>query len=220
MSISTLRRLARREGYRWKRCRRSLRAQRDPALFAAAQAQLRTYHHAEKRGELAVVYVDECRFSRQAPVPYAWQRRGQPPVELPAVRGRGGHSVLGFWQAHVPAQPVHTYVREGSFTADLFVLAVNEFYQQLTGPTVLVLDNASIHRAHAVQQCQAQWAAAGLTLFFLPPYSPELNHIELLWHRCKHYWVRPQDYASDASLLERVEYVLNNVGKRFTITFA
>jgi len=220
LSMSTLRRLARREGYRWKRCRRSLRAQRDPVLFAAAQARLRTLHHAEDRREVAVVYVDECRFSRQAPVPYAWQRRGQPPVGLPAVRGSGGHSVLGFWQAHAPAQPLHAYVREGSLTADLFVLAVNDFCQQLTGPTVLVLDNASIHKAHVVRECQDQWAAAGLTLFFIPPYSPELNHIEILWHRCKHYWVRPEDYASDQTLLDRVEHVLKNVGKDYTVTFA
>lgn len=220
LHISTLRRLARRAGYRWKRCRRSLRQQRDADLFAQTQQQLRQLHQAESRGELAVVYVDECRFSRQAPVPYAWQRRGQPPVCLPAVRGRGGHSVLGFWQAHVPGQPVQAYLREGSLTADLFVLAVHDFCQTLSGPTVLVLDNASIHKAHVVQACHKQWAAAGLSLLFLPPYSPELNHIELLWHRCKHYWIRPQDYATDQTLLQRLEEVLTNVGKQYTITFA
>lgn len=220
LSMSTLRRLARREGYRWKRCRRSLHTQRNAALFAAAQDQLRTLHQAEARQEVAVVYVDECRFSRQAPVPYAWQRRGQPPVGLPAVRGSGGHSVLGFWQAHAPTQPLHAYVREGSLTADLFALAVTDFCQHLSGPTVLMLDNASIHKAHVVRDCQAQWAAAGLTLLFIPPYSPELNLIELLWHRCKHYWVRPEDYASDQTLLDRVEYVLRNVGTQYTITFA
>ncbi|WP_182888256.1 IS630 family transposase [Hymenobacter rubripertinctus] len=220
LHISTLRRLARRAGYAWKRCRRSLRAQRDPAAFAACQARLRELHRAEARGELAVVYVDECRFSRQAPVPYAWQRRGQPPVALPAVRGSGGHSVLGFWQAHAPGQPLQAYVRAGSLTADLFVLAVHDFAQTLNCPTVLVLDNASIHRALVVRACLAEWADRGLTLLFLPPYSPELNHIELLWHRCKHYWVRPEDYQSDHTLLQRVEYVLNRVGRNYTVSFA
>ena len=61
---------------------------------------------------------------------------------------------------------------------------------------------------------------ADLTLFFLPAYSPELNHIELLWHRCKHYWIRPQDSATEQTLLQRFEYVLANVGSRYTITFA
>ena len=57
-------------------------------------------------------------------------------------------------------------------------------------------------------------------MLFLPPYSPELNHIELLWHRCKHYWIRPQDYATDLTLLQRLEHVLCNVGKQYTVTFA
>ena len=212
--------MARAAGYAWKRCRRSLRTQRDPAAFAACQARLRDLHRAEARGEVAVVYVDECRFSRQAPVPYAWQRRGQPPVALPAVRGSGGYSVLGFWQAHAPSQPLQAYVRAGALTADLFVLAVTDFAQSLDRPTVLVLDNASIHRAHVVRACHAEWAAKGLTLLFLPPYSPELNHIELLWHRCKHYWVRPEHYQSDYALLQRVEHVLNRIGKNYTVTFA
>ncbi len=218
--ISSLRRLVRQLGYRWKRCRRSLRSQRDSVAFAACQAHLRTLHQAEARGEVAVVYVDECRFSRQAPVPYAWQRRGCPPVELPAVREAGGYSVLGFWQAKGAGQPLEAYVKVGSLTAEMFVLAVNEFAGQLTHPTVLVLDNASIHKAHLVRECQAAWAARGLTLLFLPPYSPELNKIELLWHRCKHYWIRPQDYASDQTLVDRVEYVLQNVGSIYTLTFA
>ena len=57
-------------------------------------------------------------------------------------------------------------------------------------------------------------------MLFLPPYSPELNRIELLWHRCEHYWVRPGDYQTDQTLLERIEYVLNKVGSDYTITFA
>lgn len=219
LHLSSLRRLVRRLGYAWKRCRRSLKAQRDPTAFTACQQHLRGLHAAEARGEVAVVYVDECRFSRQAPVPYAWQVRGQPPVALPAVRGRGGHSVLGFWQAGAAGQPLTAYRRTGALTADLFVLAVDEFSQRLAAPTVLVLDNASIHKAHLVRARHAAWAARGLRLLFLPPYSPELNKIELLWHRCKHYWVRPQDYQSDQTLLERIEYVLKRVGTTYTITF-
>ena len=66
---STLRRLARAAGYTWKRCWRSLRAQRDPAAFAASQARLRELHWAEARHEVAAGYVIESRFSRQAPYP-------------------------------------------------------------------------------------------------------------------------------------------------------
>ena len=78
VSLSSLRRVVRRFGYGWKRLRRSLKARRDALLFAFFQQELVLLHQAEARGELAVVYADECRYSRQAPVPCAWQRRGQP----------------------------------------------------------------------------------------------------------------------------------------------
>ena len=48
--------------------------------------------------------------------------------------------------------------------ADLFVAAVDDVSQGLRQPTVLVLDNVSIHTAHLVKARQAEWAARGLTL--------------------------------------------------------
>ncbi|WP_460512475.1 hypothetical protein, partial [Hymenobacter latericoloratus] len=119
VSVGTLRRLARRAGYSWKRTRRSLKARRDAVLFGFFQQEVQALHALEAAGALRVVYVDECRFSRLAPVPYAWQVRGQAPVALPAERGGGGHTVLGLWQAKAPGQPLTSYVLPGALTADL-----------------------------------------------------------------------------------------------------
>lgn len=221
LSLSTLRRLARQLGYSWKRLRRSLRAQRDTLLFGFFQRELVLLHQAEKARQLAVYYVDECRVSRQAPVPYAWQRRGQPAVELPAERGAGGYSLLGFWQPGGPATSA-TFtglVSETAWTGELFAQAVDEFSQTLTGPTVLVLDNASIHRAAAVQQQLATWRSRGLQLQFLPAYSPELNRIEILWRFLKHYWLTPADYQTLDSLRQRLDYIVKHIGTEYTVTF-
>ena len=225
LSVSTLRRGLRQAGYRWKRTRRSVKHQRDPAAFAACRQQLTALHQAEARGELAVYYADEVRFSRQAPVPYAWQLRGQPPVCLPAERGAGGYSVLGFWRPADPAQTGHqafmSVLSPGAFTAELFVLAVGELLATLTQPTVLVLDNASIHKARWVRQHLAAWAAQGLTLLFLPPYCPELNRLEILWRFCKHYWLTPEAYQTPLSLLLHVADLLRLIGTPdYQVTFA
>jgi len=48
----------------------------------------------------------------------------------------------------------------------------------LTGPITLVLDNARYQRNAVVQALAAQ---LGITLLFLPSYSPNLNLIERLW---------------------------------------
>ena len=226
LSVSTLRRGLRQAGYGWKRMRRSLKAQRDPVAFAACQAQLAALHRAEAAGGAAVYYADEVRFSRQAPVPYAWQLRGQPPVRLPAERGAtGGYSVLGFWR---PADPGQTgrqafvsVLCPSSFTAELFVLAVHDWLATCTGPVVLVLDNASIHKAAWVRAHHAEWTAKGLTLLFLPPYSPELNRIEILWRFCKHYWLTPEAYQTPTTLLTHVAELLRTIGStNYQVTFA
>ena len=225
VSPRTLKRALRRAGYGWKRTRRSLKRQRDPAAFAACQQQLAALHRAERAGGAAVYCVDEVRFSRQAPVPYAWQRRGQPCACRPAERGAGGgYSVLGFWR---PADPRATgrqaftaILSAAAFTAELFVLAVAEFVAHLTQPAVLVLDNASIHQAHLVKAQLGAWAAQGLTLLFLPPYSPELNRIEILWRFCKHYWLTPDAYQTPQTLLLQVTELLQAIGTpQYQITF-
>jgi putative transposase len=48
---------------------------------------------------------------------------------------------------------------------------------------VLIWDGAGFHRAGAVR------VPANITLLKLPPYSPELNPVENLWHYLRsHHW--------------------------------
>jgi putative transposase len=45
-------------------------------------------------------------------------------------------------------------------------------------PRVVVLDNASLHTSKLVRAAREGLAEAGIYLYILPPYSPELNRIE------------------------------------------
>lgn len=134
--------------------------------------------------------------------------------------------MLGFWRPADPQATGHhsftAIVSASAFTAELFVLAVVEFVAHLAQPTVLVLDNASIHKAQgtAVKAQLAGWAARDLTLLFLPPYSPELNRIEILWRFCKHYWLTPDAYQTPQTLLQHVTDLLRAIGTHdYRITF-
>lgn len=64
---------------------------------------------------------------------------------------------------------------------------------------VLIMDNMRTHHANAVQ---AVLAASGVTVLFLPPYSPDLNPIERLWSKMKailrHEKIRAADELSAA----------------------
>ena len=52
-------------------------------------------------------------------------------------------------------------------------------------PLVGTLDNASVHKAKEIEPLLKVLQGKGLKLYFLPPYSPELNRIEKLWHKMK-----------------------------------
>ena len=52
---------------------------------------------------------------------------------------------------------------------------------------IVVLDNLGSHKGSAVRD---MIRAAGARLFFLPPYSPDLNPIEQLFAKLKHYMRR------------------------------
>ena len=45
---------------------------------------------------------------------------------------------------------------------------------------IVVLDNAAIHKGEPMRERRRQWGLQGLYLYYLPPYSPELNRIEIL----------------------------------------
>ena len=80
-------------------------------------------------------------------------------------------------------------------------------------PLTVILDNASIHKAKEIQPLLALLKGKGLTLYFLPPYSPELNRIEKLWHKMKYEWMAFK--ARSAALLEAdVTEILDGFGSK------
>lgn len=94
-----------------------------------------------------------------------------------AASGRQRFNVLGAWNA-VTRQL--TYVANTTVvnTETMCELLRTIASQGLTGPITLVLDNARYQRNAVVQALAAE---LGITLLFLPSYSPNLNLIERLW---------------------------------------
>jgi DDE superfamily endonuclease len=71
-------------------------------------------------------------------------------------------------------------------------------------PTVIVLDNGAIHRSHEVRAAIPNLWARDLYLYFLPPYSPELNEIEPAFGAIKHHELPERRYATTPALLDAV----------------
>ena len=75
-------------------------------------------------------------------------------------------------------------------------------------PLVVVLDNYSVHRSTAVKEAETHLARIGVRLFFLPPYSSELNRIEPLWRQVKDHDLPVRSYQTLAALQTAVESAL------------
>ena len=98
-------------------------------------------------------------------------------IFIRAASGRQRFNVLGAWNAvtHQLIAVTNTTVVN---TATMCELLGKIAALGLTGPITLVLDNARSQRNAVVQALASQ---LGITLWFLPSYSPNLNLIERLW---------------------------------------
>lgn len=72
---------------------------------------------------------------------------------------------------------------EGGTTRDMFLRFVREaLVPSLHLGDVVVMDNLSAHHTDGVRQAIE---AVGASVLYLPPYSPELNPIEMTWSKVK-----------------------------------
>ena len=74
-------------------------------------------------------------------------------------------------------------VLRGSMTGDAFEAYVEQFVLPSLHPGDVVLwDNLGAHKRTGVRELVE---SVGATVIFLPPYSPDLNPIELAWSKVK-----------------------------------
>lgn len=164
-------------------------------------------------GEIELAYLDEAGFTQTHPNRSAWTpvgqqhrietRRGPRLNVLAALLSTGRTFFVLLWY---------------SVTAELFVAFLALLKRQVLKPLVVVLDNASIHRAADIAPHLEILAAQGVTLHFLPTYSPELNRIETLWRLNKHRWMQPRQ-CDKAELEAEVTRILQEVGALYQLAF-
>ena len=108
---------------------------------------------------------------------------------------------------------------EDNITSDFVIEQLDKLSFEIQKPTVVVLDNAKVHRAKKVQEMRTYWAKRNIFIFFLPPYSPHLNIIERLWKELKSRWIAPKDYINKEQLFYATKLICNAIGKSLFIKF-
>ncbi|WP_128842174.1 transposase [Burkholderia catarinensis] len=148
------------------------------------QATLDKLQQAAHGNAIRLLYLDEAGFCGSPPVQRSWSPRGLPHEIEPNTHCR--RSVLGAG----PNMLTHaTHAR--SIKGPNVVRFIDDLIAVDDGrPTVIVLDNMSIH--HGIGEAtRDRWLIDHkAVLFYLPTYSPELNKIEILWRQLKYRWRR------------------------------
>ena len=194
--------------------RHSLKGKRDEREFEAKRQQLRQLEALQEQGFLQLYYYDESGFSLTSALPYAWQKKGQT-IEVPASKGRR-INVAGLINRQAD---FHCQTHTGRIGSKEIIGLLDSFCGKLQQRTVVVLDNAPTHRSKAFMEKVRQWRRQDLYIFFLPPYSPELNKIEMLWKKIKHRWLEFDAYLSWQNLQRHLQHVLDNIGSKYIINF-
>ena len=201
-------------GYKWKRARLSLKRKRNKDEFEFKQAQIEDLKKLEDSGYIDLYYGDESHFGLTPNVPYAWQLKDKP-LLLPAAKGKFLNAV-GLMSRK---NDLFFQVLESTFNTDKIIDFMNSFVEQINKKTVVILDNSPIHKSNKFMAKIQEWEEKDVYIFFLPPYSPEFNLIEILWRRIKYNWIPLDVYLCFQNLKERLSFVLNNFGTKYDIIF-
>ena len=118
-----------------------------------------------RRGKCRVLYGDESGFCLSPVVPYLWQKKGLT-VGLPAQAHSRRLNVLGFLSRQ---GALHSFETPEKLSAAFVIQSIEALLPTVSRPTVLVLDNASVHRSKLVRAKRHEWKQKGLRLLFLPP---------------------------------------------------
>lgn len=135
---------------------------------------------AKKEGA-AIFFADESSVRTDFHAGTTWAPIGQTPV----LHGTGKRRSISMVSAVSPRGELHFDIQEKGLKADDFVAFCEKLITDTGRPVFLILDNSQVHRSIILKE-YARDSGGMLTLFFLPPYSPDLNPDEWVWKNVKH----------------------------------
>ncbi len=145
-----------------------------------ARRRARWKRHQGKLDPARIVFIDETWAKTNMIRSHGWNRRGRP---LNAKAPHGHWRTMTFIAALRYDRITAPCVFDGPINGISFLAYV----EQLLVPTlkpgdIVIMDNLGSHKGKMVRKAIRD---AGARLFFLPPYSPDLNPIEQVFAKLK-----------------------------------
>lgn len=155
--------------------------QQDATLVRAWEAEIYPAIRAEAKAKSATIYfADESGIRSDYHTGTTWAPIGETPV----VEVTGRRFSLNMISAVSPRGEFRFMLHDGSVNAEVFREFLKRLMVGATTPVFLIVDGHPIHKAKLIKKfVEAQ--DGKLKLFYLPPYSPQLNPDEQVWAHVK-----------------------------------
>ena len=146
--------------------------------------------------KIRVFFMDEARFGQQGSLTRVWAPKGSRPTAVKQTK----YEWVYLYGAVEPATGANAallapHVNTGTMSVFLKILAAE------LGPddhAVVIMDRAGWHVSKRMA------VPDRVTILLLPPYSPELNPIENLWHWIKSHHTSNRTFADYDDLMNGV----------------
>jgi transposase len=132
-----------------------------------------------------IKYQDRVEPERLVFIDETWTRTDMAALRGWAPRGHGRWKTMTFLAALRHDRIEAPWFLEGPIDGESFRLYVEKVLLPTLRPgDIVIMDNLGSHRGKIVRQLIR---SAGAKLFFLPKYSPDLNPIEQVFAKLKHF---------------------------------
>ena len=160
--------------------------------------QLERVRAAQARGtRVELWFQDEARIGQKNSLTRVWGQTGSRPA---------APKDLGFASAYVFGAVCPSQGKAAALIVPICnTTAMNHHLSEISSQTaadahaVVILDRAGWHRSHALV------VPDNITLLELPPYSPELNPVERVWHYLRSHWLANSVFISLADIMDACE---------------
>lgn len=152
-----------------------------------------------KREGATIFFADEASVRSDFHAGTTWAAKGCTPI-VPATGQRFGLNLIS---AISPRGDFRFMTVEGRMNADKFIVFLDRLLHKAKRPVFLIVDRHPSHRARKVLEF-VRSTRGQLRLFFLPPYSPELNPDELVWNNLKNHGIGKRMIRSREHLKQAV----------------
>ena len=161
-----------------------------------------------KREKAQIFFGDEASVRSDYHAGTTWGAIGETPV----VRATGQRVSCNMLSAISAKGEMCFMVMQGCVNAGVFIEFLKRLISRGERKIFLVVDGHPSHRANKTKRF-VESVKNRLALFFLPPYSPELNPDELVWNHIKNHRIGRMIVENREDLVCKVRFALRSLSR-------